>query len=91
MISPKMPTLLFTAITIAAGAALGGGEPNAVPAFEPNSRILFQGDSITDMNRGRSADPNHILGHSYAFLIAGAVWLRLSRASPYIHQSWRQW
>ena len=22
------------------------------------------------MNRGRTADPNHILGHSYAFLIA---------------------
>lgn len=33
-------------------------------------RVLFQGDSITDMNRGRSSDPNHILGHSYAFLIA---------------------
>lgn len=35
-----------------------------------HSRVLFQGDSITDMNRGRSDDPNHILGHSYAFLIA---------------------
>lgn len=41
-----------------------------VPAFSPESRILFQGDSITDGNRGRSADPNHILGHGYAFLIA---------------------
>jgi lysophospholipase L1-like esterase len=40
------------------------------PAFQPNMRILFQGDSITDMNRGRTDDPNHILGHSYAFLIA---------------------
>lgn len=39
-------------------------------AFAPDSRILFQGDSITDGNRGRSADPNHILGHGYAFLIA---------------------
>lgn len=39
-------------------------------AFEPKTRVLFQGDSITDMNRGRTADPNHILGHSYAFLIA---------------------
>lgn len=35
-----------------------------------HSRVLFQGDSITDMNRGRTEDPNHILGHSYAFLIA---------------------
>ena len=32
--------------------------------------MLFQGDSITDGNRGRSADPNHILGHGYAFIIA---------------------
>jgi lysophospholipase L1-like esterase len=41
-----------------------------VPAFRTGTRILFQGDSITDMNRGRTTDPNHILGHSYAFLIA---------------------
>ena len=40
------------------------------PLFRPNTRILFQGDSITDMARGRTADPNHILGHSYVFLIA---------------------
>lgn len=38
--------------------------------FQKNSRILFQGDSITDGNRGRSEDPNHILGHGYAFIIA---------------------
>lgn len=41
-----------------------------VSAFAPRSRILFQGDSITDGNRGRSADPNHILGHGYVFIIA---------------------
>ena len=41
-----------------------------ITAFAPGARILFQGDSITDGNRGRSADPNHILGHGYAFLIA---------------------
>ncbi len=40
------------------------------PAFRLGTRVLFQGDSITDMNRGRTADPNHILGHSYAFLLA---------------------
>ncbi|MEO6786899.1 MAG: SGNH/GDSL hydrolase family protein, partial [Chthoniobacteraceae bacterium] len=39
-------------------------------AFTPGARILFQGDSITDGNRGRSADPNHILGHGYVFIIA---------------------
>jgi lysophospholipase L1-like esterase len=48
--------------------ALAAVEP--IPAFAPNERVLFQGDSITDGNRGRSADPNHILGHGYAFIIA---------------------
>ena len=38
--------------------------------FTPQASILFQGDSITDGNRGRSADPNHILGHGYQFIIA---------------------
>ena len=32
--------------------------------------ILFQGDSITDGKRGRNTDPNHIMGHGYAFSIA---------------------
>ncbi|MBP5621401.1 MAG: hypothetical protein J6X44_05245, partial [Thermoguttaceae bacterium] len=31
--------------------------------FPKNATILFQGDSITDGNRGRNLDPNHILGH----------------------------
>ena len=35
--------------------------------------FLFQGDSITDGNRGRNADPNHIMGHGYAFSIASRV------------------
>ena len=41
-----------------------------VPVFAPHERVLFQGDSITDMGRGRTEDPNHILGHGYPFLIA---------------------
>lgn len=41
-----------------------------LPVLRKDSRILFQGDSITDGNRGRSLDPNHILGHGYAFIIA---------------------
>jgi lysophospholipase L1-like esterase len=35
--------------------------------------ILFQGDSITDGNRGRNTDPNHIMGHGYAFSIASRL------------------
>lgn len=34
---------------------------------------LFQGDSITDGNRGRDNDPNHIMGHGYAFSIASQL------------------
>ena len=41
-----------------------------MPLFTTGARILFQGDSITDGNRGRSEDPNHILGHGYAFILA---------------------
>lgn len=35
--------------------------------------ILFQGDSITDGNRGRDSDPNHILGHSYAYIVGAEL------------------
>ena len=35
--------------------------------------FLFQGDSITDGNRGRNEDPNHIMGHGYAFAIAARI------------------
>ena len=49
-------------------------DPPDLPAlFTPHARILFQGDSITDGNRGRSLDPNHILGHGYQFIIAARV------------------
>lgn len=53
-----------------AGVNVLAGEVQPVTAFSTNARILFQGDSITDGNRGRSADPNHILGHGYCFIIA---------------------
>ena len=41
-----------------------------LPVLPKGSRVLFQGDSITDGNRGRNEDPNHILGHGYQFIIA---------------------
>jgi lysophospholipase L1-like esterase len=49
-----------------------GAQPTTRPmaVFTDGAQILFQGDSITDGNRGRSADPNHILGHGYQFIIA---------------------
>lgn len=62
-----LPAILIPLFGAALAAATVSGE---MSAFREGDRILFQGDSITDMNRGRSADPNHILGHSYAFIIA---------------------
>ncbi|MGR3812205.1 SGNH/GDSL hydrolase family protein [Jiulongibacter sp. NS-SX5] len=39
----------------------------------PAKRFLFIGDSITDGNRGRNEDPNHILGHGFVFNIASQL------------------
>lgn len=41
--------------------------------LKENDIILFQGDSITDGNRGRTPDPNHILGHGYQYILAGEM------------------
>ena len=38
--------------------------------------FLFQGDSITDGNRSRNMDWNHVLGHGYAYLIAADLLYR---------------
>ena len=40
-----------------------------------NDIILFQGDSITDGNRGRSNDPNHIHGHGYQYILASEMYI----------------
>lgn len=39
-----------------------------------NFTFLFQGDSITDGNRSRNNDWNHVMGHGYAYLIASRLW-----------------
>lgn len=52
-----------------------------LPKFETGSRLLFQGDSITDMKWGRNQkDRNHYLGHSYVFLIAARLGVELPNA-----------
>ncbi|MDX2048744.1 MAG: SGNH/GDSL hydrolase family protein [Chitinophagaceae bacterium] len=53
-------------------AALAPGIINSAEK-KKDAVILFQGDSITDGNRGRNNDWNHILGHGYAYLIAARV------------------
>ena len=45
-----------------------------LPKFSQGERLLFIGDSITDMNWGRNEkDRNHYLGHSYVYLIASRL------------------
>jgi lysophospholipase L1-like esterase len=45
--------------------------------MKTGATLLFQGDSITDGNRGRNNDLNHILGHGYAFLLASQAGFKL--------------
>jgi lysophospholipase L1-like esterase len=65
-----MKTILGSILLVTTLLTSTGFAQTDVPVFKKNSRILFQGDSITDGNRGRDGDPNHALGHGYAFLIA---------------------
>lgn len=64
-----------------ADASSVGGYNYRLPSFEKGSRLLFQGDSITDMNWGRNqSDRNHYLGHSYVFLIAARLGVDMPEA-----------
>jgi len=52
-----------------------------LPKFTKGTRLLFQGDSITDMKWGRNEkDRNHYLGHSYVFLIASRLGVDMPEA-----------
>ncbi len=71
----KLLLAAFVALLAAACATTPDEPPVRTPAaaFFAKARILFQGDSITDGNRGRNSDLNHILGHGYQALIASRV------------------
>ncbi len=60
--------LLITATCFAAEPAPESSPTDVLPAFAKDCRILFQGDSIT--HGGRGNDPNHFMGHCYAYIIA---------------------
>ncbi|MBP9988203.1 MAG: hypothetical protein KBT46_01765, partial [Ruminococcus sp.] len=47
-----------------------------------NDIILFSGDSITDGNRGRSMDCNHIMGHGFQYIISSRLAFENSSAMP---------
>jgi lysophospholipase L1-like esterase len=61
---------LVCSVCLAGCSATKPVAKDPLPAFAPGARVLFQGDSITDGNRGRSDDLNHILGHGYQALVA---------------------
>ena len=69
--------LKTTALTSAAalfipGAAEAVSSDIATP--KKGYTFLFQGDSITDGNRNRNNDWNHVMGHGFAYLIASRLW-----------------
>lgn len=75
--------LLYTAAIIAATKSLPAvpGYQYRLPDFCKGSRLLFQGDSITDMKWGRNqSDRNHYLGHSYVYLIASRLGVDMPEA-----------
>ena len=52
-----------------------------LPAFKKGARLVFIGDSITDMKWGRKeSDRNHYLGHSYVFLLAARLGVEVPEA-----------
>jgi lysophospholipase L1-like esterase len=58
-----------------------GGYGYRLPKFKQGTRLLFQGDSITDMKWGRNQkDRNHYLGHSYVYLIAARLGVDMADA-----------
>ena len=47
-----------------------------------NEVIIFSGDSITDGNRGKSMDCNHIMGHGYQYIVASGLALDNAENMP---------
>lgn len=69
----KHATVAGMAVT---GFSIACSNSQSSPIEKPekeNLRFLFQGDSITDGNRGRNEDPNHILGHGYCFAVSSRI------------------
>lgn len=74
-------TALSLSLSISAANAQSVGEDHKLRNLPVGSRLLFIGDSITDMKWGRKEeDRNHYLGHSFVFLIASRVHTELPNA-----------
>ena len=57
-------------LPLIAGSEQAKKENNTAPGLT----VLFQGDSITDGNRTRNTDWNHVMGHGYAYTVASKLW-----------------
>lgn len=55
-------------------SAATSSDPVAAQNEKKGYTFLFQGDSITDGNRTRNNDWNHVMGHGFAYLIASRLW-----------------
>lgn len=67
-------TLVQSPQILAAEPELASPYTDQLKTLPRGTRLLFQGDSITDMKWGRNqADRNHFLGHSYVYLIAARL------------------
>jgi len=80
----KRRDFLKQAIALSTIAAFPPALLNAMPADENSSygegvTFLFQGDSITDGNRTRNNDWNHVMGHGYQYIIASKLWYEFPR------------
>jgi len=77
--NPSRRNFLKQASVLSAAALAAPLALQAAASTESNSggegfTFLFQGDSITDGNRSRDLDWNHVLGHGFAYLIASRLW-----------------
>ncbi len=75
IIVPSVQQALQSQVTAKTTGSAGQAAPVAAtavngPCFKENSRILFQGDSITDGERNRNDCPHLLLGQGYQFIIA---------------------
>lgn len=76
----KRRDFLKKTIALGTAAALAPQLLRAMPSERNETKegdgftFLFQGDSITDGNRSRNNDWNHVMGHGYQFIIASKLW-----------------
>jgi lysophospholipase L1-like esterase len=76
----KRRDFLKKATAFGAAAVLTPGLLQSMPIRFPETKegegfaFLFQGDSITDGNRTRNNDWNHVMGHGYQYIIASKLW-----------------